>query len=246
MNASGLPEFAAVYKALAAIQVYALDAGRMRQSSSVGEEQVLVGDGSNIAGVVLHLTNRHPEIMHGIIEYLQVILPGIEDVYSYAVGNSYQLAFKFGAGSEEERLGPESMSDGTLRALGVLVALLQQAPDENPLLSLIAIEEPETSLHPDAMAVLRDALLDAREMAQVLVTTQSTDLLDNKDVDASWIRVVVAGDGGTQIGVLSDGTQSIVRDHLATAGELFRTSPLRPVLPSRSLSVPGSATLFDG
>ena len=61
------------------------------------------------------------------------------------------------------------MSDGTMRALGVLIALFQGNPDYLP--KLVGIEEPETALHPAASAALREALQKASERTQVIVTS---------------------------------------------------------------------------
>ena len=91
-------------------------------------------------------------------------------------------------------------------------------------------------------SALRDAFGDATETTQLLVTTHSTDLLDSKDVDAGWIRVVVSEHGATRIGPLSAATRSVVDDHLSTAGALLRSSPLYPALGS---STPAGSSLFD-
>jgi hypothetical protein len=52
-------------------------------------------------------------------------------------------------------------------------------------ISLIGIDEPEIALHPAAAGVLFDALTEASERVQVLVTSQSPDLLDRDDLDVS-------------------------------------------------------------
>jgi hypothetical protein len=59
------------------------------------------------------------------------------------------------------RFPAQNMSDGTLRALGVLTALFQGNRDYAP--SLVGIEEPETARHPAASAALREALARASQ-----------------------------------------------------------------------------------
>jgi len=90
------------------------------------------------------------------------------------------------------------------------------------------MEEPETHLHPAASAVLRDALFDASELAQIIVTTQSADLLDSNDIPPEAILAVLHEKGTTRIGSLSEGQQSSIRHHLATAGEMLRSSNFQP------------------
>ena len=65
------------------------------------------------------------------------------------------------------------LSDGTLRFLALLTILCH--PDPPPL---VCIEEPELGLHPDLMHLVAKLLLAASERTQLIVTTQSADLLD--------------------------------------------------------------------
>lgn len=60
------------------------------------------------------------------------------------------------------------LSDGTIRFVAMLATLLHPTP---PL--LVCIEEPELGLHPDAVALLADLLVDAAERMQLVVTTHS-------------------------------------------------------------------------
>src|SRR5262249_59399783 len=112
-----------------------------------------------------------------------------------------------------------NMSDGTVRALGILLAL-HQIGNGAPI-PLVGIEEPETALHPAAVGVLTDCLREAATRMQVLVTSHSPDLLDDKNVPDSAILAVLADANETQIGPLDHAGREILRDHLYTAGELF-------------------------
>lgn len=60
------------------------------------------------------------------------------------------------------------LSDGTLRYLCLLAALLSPRPPE-----FLALNEPETSLHPDLMAPLGKLIQNAARFSQVWVTTHS-------------------------------------------------------------------------
>ncbi|MCP4661868.1 MAG: ATP-binding protein [bacterium] len=73
-----------------------------------------------------------------------------------------------------------NISNGTLRALALLVAVLQPASNHGGTGSLIGIEEPEKAIHPAAVAALGDAFLDASQATQVMVSTHSPDFLDNE------------------------------------------------------------------
>ena len=69
---------------------------------------------------------------------------------------------------------------------------------------LLGIEEPEAAVHPGAAGVLRDALRTASENTQVIVTSHSPDLLEDKDVGDDSILGVVNVNGETKIGPLDD------------------------------------------
>ncbi len=64
-------------------------------------------------------------------------------------------------------------SDGTLRYLCLLAALLSPRPP-----SLLALNEPETSLHPDLLPSLARQIVAASERSQVWVTTHSRTLAE--------------------------------------------------------------------
>ena len=64
------------------------------------------------------------------------------------------------------------LSDGTLRFIALLATLLSPSPPP-----LVCIEEPELGLHPDAVALLADLLVEASERMQLVVTTHSDALV---------------------------------------------------------------------
>ena len=64
------------------------------------------------------------------------------------------------------------LSDGTLKFLCLLTVLLNPEPS-----SLICIEEPEAGLHPDALRLMAEAMVEASERVQLVVTTHSESLV---------------------------------------------------------------------
>ncbi|MGH9825475.1 MAG: AAA family ATPase, partial [Blastocatellia bacterium] len=81
----------------------------------------------------------------------------------------------------------------TLRILGILVALYQGRLRH----SMIALEEPENALHPGALGVLGEVVREAARRNQILLTTQSPDLISSFGIDE--LRVVEKVNGLTQI-----------------------------------------------
>jgi hypothetical protein len=138
------------------------------------------------------------------------------------------------------------MSDGTLRALGVLVALMQTGNGEGTPVSLVGVEEPEVALHPAAAGVLLDALRNASERVQVLVTSHSPDLLDDSSIPTDSLLAVTSDGDVTVIGSIDDAGREILRKRLFTPGELLRIDQLRPESSARELATGQQLDLFEG
>ena len=97
---------------------------------------------------------------------------------------------------------------------------------------LVGVEEPEIALHPAAAGVLLDALRDAADKTQIIITSHSPDLLDDKDLDPESILAVEARDGTTTIAGIDEAGKSALYDRLYTTGELLRLDQLQPNLDS--------------
>ncbi|MGC8490270.1 MAG: AAA family ATPase [Syntrophobacteraceae bacterium] len=69
-----------------------------------------------------------------------------------------------------------NLSDGTLRFIALAALFLQP---EAFLPSVILVDEPELGLHPHAITLLASMVEDASSKAQVILSTQSSLLLDN-------------------------------------------------------------------
>ena len=227
VNASGLPEFRAVYEAFSRMGFYNLNPDRIRDLQSPEPSEVLMRDGSNLTSV---LTQLSPVVKKDIEEYLSAVVPGVHAVDVKDFGPKETLEFKQAVMGDKHpwRFLANNMSDGTLRALGILVALFQGNHEGQKRVVLVGIEEPEIALHPAAAGVLLDGLQDAAHRTQVIVTTHSPDLLEDKHLDVESILAVEAHGGNTAIAPVDEVGRSVVRDKLFTIGELLRIDQLQP------------------
>jgi predicted ATPase len=217
---------------LASMQFYGLALDALREPAPPAEGTGLDTRGAHLGDVLAVLASTRPDLKDRVDAYLSAIAPGIEGVDPYAIGRYMTVAFRSRArpGAEEIEFGPEAVSDGTIRAAGVLAALFQ-LPAADGRIALIGIEEPEIALHPAAAGVLFDALTEASEQVQIVVTTQSPDLLDRDDLDVSTVRAVSMEDGVTRIGEIDRASRRIVAEKLYTLGELMRGNQLSPAPP---------------
>lgn len=229
VTASSLPEYRPVYDALLAMGFYNLNAQAMKELQSPDAGEILHRDGDNLPSVIARLCADRPESYARIKQYLQAIVPGISEVVRVALGPRETLEFRQDVqGSEHPwRFYAANMSDGTLRALGALVATAQLANHRTPV-CLIGIEEPETALHPAAAGALMDALREATVHTQVVATSHSPDLLDHVDPERDALLVVTAQQGRTEIAPVDPASLSAIKEHLYSPGELLRQDQLAP------------------
>ncbi|MGC2660740.1 MAG: AAA family ATPase, partial [Bryobacteraceae bacterium] len=207
-----------------------------------GPADVMEPNGSNIASVFDRISVENPYAAKRITDYMQRIVPGLRTISSETFKTYKLLNFEYeSANSGSHTFLASSMSDGTLRAFGVLVALFQRAGNESRP-TLIAIEEPETGLHPAAAGILFDALAEGSRFGQLIVSSHSPDLLESPEISTGSILAVDAGGGTTRIASLNEAARSSLRDKLYTAGELLRMDQLKPMQLDQSTAKPALFT----
>jgi len=221
--------FGPLLAGLAGMRFYSFALDTLRELARPSEGALLDVRGEHLGDVLAALAVVEPDLKRRFDAYLNAAVPGIASVETRPVGGYLDLVFHGTAepGDEGIEFGPAAVSDGTIRAAAVLAALFQLAAADGRI-SLVGIEEPEIALHPAAAGVLFDALTEASERVQVLVTSQSPDLLDRDDLDVSDVRAVSMQDGVTVIGEVDRASRQIVKDKLYTLGELMRTNQITP------------------
>lgn len=140
--------------------------------SNIIDYEVLHTNAANLAPFLLHMAQTEPDHYSQIEEVVRQVAPffGTFDLREVTPGQT-QLLWK-------DRYSdlvyyPHQLSDGTLRFICLATLLLQP----NPASTLI-VDEPELGLHPFAIKLLTSLLYEAAERAQLIVSTQSSLLLD--------------------------------------------------------------------
>lgn len=234
--ASAIPTFRPVFEGLTSLNVYNLNPDAIRRLQTPDAGDLLRRDGSNLASVLERLRRSDPSAKETIEGYLRIIVPGVvtADRKGHAAWETVEFKQLVRGSTAPWNFPATSMSDGTLRALGVLVALF--APNDE-VFAPIAIEEPESALHPAAAGALLEALRSASGARQVLATSHSPDLLDDRRIQGSEIRAVSADAGTTTVAPLDDAAADALRDSMYTAGELLRLNQLRPRVEQQMLEI---------
>ncbi len=241
-TASGIAQFREVYDALLNMEFYNPDPEVMKVNlDTAGPADVLEPDGANIASVFERIKMESPVTANRIVDYMRRIVPRLRDITAATAETYKLLKFEQESFSGLHTLLASSMSDGTLRALAILIALFQRSGNE-PRPTVLAIEEPETGLHPAATGILFDALREGATLGQILVSSHSPDLLDSSGIPTESILAVDASTGVTEIAPLDEAGRSALHDRLYTAGELLRMDQLKPERRSRTRA---EVALFD-
>jgi predicted ATPase len=230
-NASGLPEFRAVFDVLAGIVLteptpsgmyYVLQglSGMIRRLNPEAEER-------GLAARFRHFMKSQPDRLEIVQQYLRAIAPPFDriEVDESADGVLWLRFVERARSGTSVPFNLAQASAGLVNAAEILLELFE-APEKSRPASPVVVEEPEAFLHPGAIQVIRDSFLEASRTRQVLVTTHSPELLDDSAVPAEWIRSVYRDENGTHVGVLDPATRSVIRDQLYTPGQLLRQGGL--------------------
>jgi predicted ATPase len=216
--------FSALYGLLRRMKVYSIDPEVISGFQEADSGLTLRSDGGNAASVLSQVKRASQDDFHRIGELLAAVSPGIDEVRPSRHGKFVGFEFVQRWGEKNElTFDAFSMSKGTLRALGILLAVYQRT---KPF--LIVIEEPEASLHPGAVNTILDVLRHASQTMQVIITTQSPEVLDSEWLTDEDIRFVSWGEGKTTVSDLAESSRTAIRKHLMGIGEMLRSNVLEP------------------
>lgn len=147
----------------------------VRHAQPARDNLRLKPDASNLAPFLRMLREKHPSHYGSIVSTIRMVAPFFGDfVHRTDIGERVELEWREVHDPDTPR-GPRQLSDGTLRFI-CLATLLLQPPDLQP--DAIIIDEPELGLHPYALAVLGSLLRQASEHKQIIVSTQSVELVN--------------------------------------------------------------------
>lgn len=210
-----------VPRELRSLSTFSIFPNTIRAPQTVSRGTTLEQDGRNIASIIKQLSSDR---RRRIVRSLAVVLPMLENITVKSAAGYYVPVMLVSAPGESEshELNMSQVSDGTLRILGMLVALFQSnAP------SMVVLEEPEQMIHPALLLVIKDAVMEylrRNESGQVFLTTHSAVLLDLFDIEK--VIAVEYVDGSTGAGPISSRQKRIVKKGLMTLGDVLLAEDL--------------------
>lgn len=182
---SRLPEYASkanipgyVHKALLSWKQYHFhdtsDSAAVKRIQSFDDDLVLKPAADNLAPYLSKLLFDYPAYYQRIVDTIKLAAPFFGGFIHRPVLDKIQLEW-FEQRDPDTPYKAHVLSDGTLRFI-CLATLLMQPPELLP--DTVLLDEPELGLHPYAINLLADMLKQVAEEKQVLVATQSVELLN--------------------------------------------------------------------
>lgn len=159
---------------------------RIRMNQDVARNRHLMSHGGNLASFLYMLRSAHPRHFERIEATCRSVVPYFREfVLAPNSENPGTIRLRWRDNNPDYEFGPEHLSDGSLRAMAIVTALLQP---EELLPSVVIMDEPELGLHPSGVRLIAQLLRSVATKRQVLIATQSPRLLSEFAPD----EVVVA------------------------------------------------------
>lgn len=167
----------------------------IRKTARVDDNRFLRPDGSNLPAYLYFLRDGHPASYDLIVRTVQRIAPFFDDFLLEPLRlKPDDIKLEWRHKRSDQYFDASSLSDGTLRFIALATLFLQP---EKYRPSVILVDEPELGLHPYAIEMLAALVRQASVTTQVIVSTQSSLLLDHFEPADVLVANRVAD--GTQI-----------------------------------------------
>lgn len=191
------PRVAALRRFISEWYLSYLSAGSTRSLAEAGPQEHLSITGDNLANVIQHLQEQHPERLHEILTTLSRRVPRLERVETELMTDG-RLLLQIKDAPFEKPVMAKYVSDGTLKMLAYLLVLYDPTPPQ-----LIGIEEPENYLHPRLLPDLAEECQKAAGRTQLFVTTHSPFFINR--LSPEEVRVLYRDERGyTQSRIVSE------------------------------------------
>lgn len=161
------------------VQVYHFhdtsDSALVKQKRTIHDYEYLRHDASNLATYLMYLRDMFPDNFNQIQDVIRLVAPFFgEFLLRPHIDNSEITRLEWFEKGEDMPFQAYHLSDGTLRFM-CLATLLLQPLEKQP--DILIIDEPELGLHPYAITILSELLKSVSLKKQVIISTQSVDLL---------------------------------------------------------------------
>lgn len=168
------------------------DTAKVKQRHAANDNLGLKIDAANLAAYLRMLNQDYSPEYRRIVETIQLVLPFFDD-FVHRPGELEYVELEWTQkGKSDTPFKAHMLSDGSLRFICLATLLLQPI---RLLPDTILIDEPELGLHPYAITVLVDLFKQVAEDRQLIVSTQSVELVN--ELSPEDVIVVDQQDGAS-------------------------------------------------
>jgi len=171
--------------------------GPLRCTCPIETADYLQSMGNNLSSFLYYLKRNYIDEYNRISEYVRDVVPQFDEFYLEPQNGFISLRWK-DRSANDYVFNACQLSDGSIRFIALATLLLQ--PDKT-MPNVIILDEPELGLHPYAITQLSEMIKDASLHAQILIATQSKDLVDYFEIEN--ISVVEMEKGCTKVNRLA-------------------------------------------
>lgn len=157
------------------------DTASVKRLGALQDNDYLRPDASNLAAYLYRLSEESEDVFDQIQKTIRLAIPLFDKFVlkpRTLKSGEEQVRLLWKQKNSDYSLWPSQLSDGSLRFICLVTALLQPEPP-----STIIIDEPELGLHPYAITLLGSLLRSASTRMQVIVSTQSVPLVNQFSID---------------------------------------------------------------
>lgn len=151
------------------------DTAKVKRQHAINDNLALKSDAENLAPYLYMLKANYPNEYQRIVDTIRLVLPFFDDFVQRKSTDLVELEW-FQKGRNDTPLKAHILSDGSLRFICLMTLLLQPL---ELLPDTILIDEPELGLHPYAIAILADVIKQVSEEKQIIISTQSVELVNH-------------------------------------------------------------------
>ena len=151
----------------------------LKQPSKLRDNAYLKEDGSNLAAFLYWISQKYPSNFK-LIEFAVRSIAPFFDKFNLQPDNlnSDLIFLSWLEKNSDDYFDANNLSDGSIRFIALTTVLLQPNPPKT-----IIIDEPELGLHPSAIHKLASMIKMASAKSQIIISTQSVNLLDQFEAD---------------------------------------------------------------
>ncbi len=189
LNVKNIIDVENIIKNFLNIRLYRIEPrSSLENYRTIQDASKLHRDGRNLPAVLSRL-EKDDDLRETIIEWLELVVPGLETVQTQTERLTGSTALAFKEAGRDKWFPAHFISEGTIYLLSLLVAILDRPP-----VGLTLIEEPERGLHPKAIIQLVQTFRERATLeSPIWVTTHNESVIRCLKNNELWLVDKKAG-----------------------------------------------------